>query len=135
MKKQQESKIVTKIEKSVKSKNNCYLVMKKNQNKVKSEEKKMITKAMKQDIKIHRNWFYERTSGGHIINYLNGFTAVGVFSEPQDHITEKVNTIWVYGIGFNRRGNKIIENMNLELTEDEAQDLLRCLKIALKRNK
>jgi polyphosphate kinase len=37
--------------------------------------------------------------------------------------------------GFNRRGNKIIENMNLELTEDEAQDLLRCLKIALKRNK
>ena len=88
---------------------------------------------MKQDVESFKDYFYSRTSGGHMVNYLNGFVAVGCFDTPQKHLSEKgVNNIWIYGTGFNKGGTKIVENQNLELTVDEAEDLKKCLGVAIK---
>ena len=94
-----------------------------------------ITDKQKQKIATHKEWFNERTTAGHVVNYLNGFVGVGVFSKPQDHISKGVNDIWIYGIGFSKNGKRIVENTNVEVTLDEAEDLARCLKIAIKRKK
>jgi len=95
---------------------------------VKKMEKKDITKKMKEDIEVYKEFFYSRTCGGHIISYLNGFCAVGVFETPQD----EGNTLWIYQIGCNRKGNKVEVHTNVECPLDEAEDLMQCLKIAKK---
>lgn len=102
----------------------------KNQQELKSEEKKEITEAMIEEINIYREWFYEQTSSGHIINYLNGFTAVGVTTDmPQP------SQIMICGIKINRSGNEIEEFINMTLPKDEALDLFKCLQIVLENNK
>ena len=88
---------------------------------------------MKEKILFYKECFYKETIAGHIVSYLNGFCAVGILKKPKDHITPKANVVWIYGIGFNDCGNRIVENQNVYMTEDEARDLSQCLRIALKR--
>jgi hypothetical protein len=93
-----------------------------------------ITESMKQRIKSCKKYFRKRVNAAHIINYLNGFIAVGVFIESQDHGNSKgVNDIWIYSCGHNRNHCRIIENTNVEMTIEEAEDLLKCLSIVLER--
>lgn len=102
---------------------------------MKKIEQIKITLKMKKKIAECNEYFFGRTKGGHMINYLNGFIGVGIFNELQHHITKNVNSVWIYGIGFNQNGTRIIENTNCELTLDEAEDLQGCLKIAIKQLK
>jgi len=105
----------------------------------KDNEKKMkrripITETMKRKIKKYKNEFYEDTCDGAVINYLNGFCGVGILEKPQGHITSNINTVWVYQTGFDKKGKKIIELLNIVLTENEAKDLKRCLSRALRKH-
>jgi len=102
---------------------------------MKKIEQIKITLKMKKKIARYKEYFFGRTKGGYIINYLNGFIGVGIFNKLQPHITKNVNSVWIYGIGFNQNGKRIIENTNCELTLDEVEDLQRCLKITIKQLK
>lgn len=80
-------------------------------------------------------WFQNKVIDSHSIRYLNGFTSVGILEIPEDHITPSANTIWIYGIGSNTDDSEIEVNQNIYLTEEEAEDLYRSLKIVLKLHK
>lgn len=99
------------------------------------KHKIQITQAMKNKIKKYKQDFYEDTVDGSVMNYLNGFCAVGIMEKPQGHITSNINTVWIYQTGFDEKGKKIIELLNVVLTENEAQDLKRCLTKTLTKHK
>ena len=91
-----------------------------------------ITKEMSDKIESCKEYFYSRTKGGHIIYYWNGFIGVGIFDEPQDHLPRgEKNTIWIYGVGFNGDASGVVENPNVELTLDEAEDQHKALGICI----
>lgn len=94
--------------------------------------KRIVTEKMREKIELMKQYFYSRTKGGHIINYLNGFVAAGLFRKPQKHLSKKaVNKVWLYSCGFNGNGSRIVEHTNLEMDVEEAKDMVKCLKIAL----
>jgi hypothetical protein len=93
-----------------------------------------ITPRMKEVIANNLANFYDRTVDGHCIKYLNGIVGVGILKEPNDHIIPKSNTIWVYGTGYSSNGKRIVEDFNVFMTEDEAEDLEKCLSIALSQH-
>ena len=94
-----------------------------------------ITKKMKANIESHKAYFESRIKDGYMVSRPNAFVACGVFNEAQDHITKGVNTIWVYQIGFNFKGTRIVELQNVEMTLEEAEDLRKCLDVSIKRFK
>lgn len=96
---------------------------------------KAITKEMSNEIESCKDYFHSRTKDGHIIYYLNGFIGVGIFETPQSHLSEGNNTIWMYGVGFNGNANAIVENINIEMTLDEAEDHHRTLGICIEKFK
>lgn len=99
-------------------------------------KKLKVTKLMKRQIAKYKKYFLSRTYVSHMISYLNGFSAVGIFKMPQKHLTNKrVNILWVYIIGFNDSGNKIIENTNIEMDLEEGEGLMKCLINVIKRYK
>lgn len=97
---------------------------------------KDITKEMSEKIESHKDYFYSRTTDGHIIYYFNGFVGVGIFEEPQTHhLSKGVNVIWMYGVGFNKDWSDIVEDINVELSLDEAEDYHRTLGICIEKFK
>lgn len=94
-----------------------------------------INAEMKEKIKEYKQYFYDRTFSGHIINYLNGFKGVGILITPEDHLTKKINTIWYLEISFNKLGTDIEEIANIEMDLEEAEDLIKTLKKGVKKYK
>jgi len=95
----------------------------------------LITKRMKENLNKRVWYFYSRIKDGNIITYANSFVGIGILKKPQDHVRKKVNTMWLYEVGFNKKGNRIRELINVEMGLDEAEDFLWCLKRAIKKMK
>ena len=93
------------------------------------------TKEMSAKIESCKNYFYSLTKDGHIIYYWNGFIGVGILETPRDHSTIGVNTIWIYGVGFNEDASGIDESPNVYLTLDEAEDYHKALGICIEKFK
>jgi len=91
-----------------------------------------ITKQMKKDILEHKEYFDSRILDSSGVNYLNGFTAVGILNTPRKHLYD-FNVILIYAVGYNGRGTKIVDNCDMEMTLDEAKDLMRCLNVVICR--
>ena len=92
---------------------------------------KNITKKQRDTLFIELEYFYSRVKISHVITYLNGFVGTGSLVKPTSHITPNVNKIWIYNVGFNLKGDKIIPIYNAEMTIDEAEDQKRCLQKVL----
>jgi len=96
-------------------------------------KKTKVTEKMKFLIAQCKGYFLRGCRNWHIIDYLNGFCAVGVLNKPQKHLPDvEMNTLWIYWVGMNGKGNKIKEIINVDVAVDEAQDLMTCLKVAIK---
>ena len=92
---------------------------------------KNITKKQRDTLFIELEYFYSRVKIAHVITYLNGFVGTGALVKPTSHITPNINKIWIYNVGFNLKGDKIIPIYNAEMTVDEAEDQKRCLQKVL----
>jgi len=97
-----------------------------------SEEVKELGEGVKANLSDLLDEFYSFTSKGHVINYNNGFLAVGIYEKYDDTVTEP-NQILIYSIGLDRRGNNVKEFISIDIPEEEAIDLLKCLKIVLEK--
>jgi len=83
---------------------------------------------MKKQIAFYKSNFIKETSMRYIIDYLNGFCAAGVLKKPKLHLKGvESNTLWFYYVGMNSKGNKIKEIISVEVAQDEANDLIKCL--------
>jgi len=98
---------------------------------MKTANTSMTLKEILKDVNKYLDYFFSQTIDGHIIHSLNGFVGVGILDEPRDHLTPKINTIWMFSIGFNHDASEIEEQINIELTVDEAEDIQRTLKICI----
>ena len=98
------------------------------------ETKEKVTKKMKKDLYKYHKELLSLMATGHIIHYLNGFIAAGYFFVPQDHVLKGINPIIVYHAGMNKDGTKIVRHIEA-MTLKEAEDIIKCLKIAVKRYK
>jgi hypothetical protein len=95
----------------------------------------LITRRMKEGLNKRLWYFYSRIKGGNIITYANSFLGVGILKRPQDHVRKKINTVWLYEVGFNTKGNRLRELINVEMGLGEAEDFLYCLKRAIVKMK
>jgi hypothetical protein len=90
--------------------------------------KGLITERMKDSLNKRLWYFNGQIKGGNIITYANSFVGIGILKRPQDHVRKKVNTLWLYEVGFNMKGDRIRELINVEMGLGEAEDFLWALK-------
>jgi len=98
-------------------------------------QKGLITKRMKENLNKYLGYFYSGIKDGNVVIYANSFVGIGILKKPQDHVRKKVNTMWLYEVGFNMKGNRITELINVEMGLGEAEDFLWALKRAIKKMK
>jgi len=96
----------------------------------------MLSKNNKEKIKELKKWFVDRTiKGRDIITYNNGFTGIGILKKPQDHITKKINKVFILDVGLNYNGTSIRKNISAEMTISEVKKLSDGIKYVLSENK
>jgi len=83
-------------------------------------------------IERYASYFYSKTYDNYLIREYNGFVAAGIFKIPADHKTKEVNPIFIYACGHNKEWDDIEEQINVELTLGEAEDLVKCINICIK---
>jgi len=86
-------------------------------------------------IEYYLDFFYSETYDGHVLRTFNGFTGVGILEFSADHKTKEVNPIMIFGCGHNKECNDIEEQIHIELTLEEAEDLAKGINICVEKYK
>ena len=73
-----------------------------------------------------RRKFLTETTDHCIQEHSNGFNAVGILKTPIIHSNTK-NVIGIFCCGHNKECNDIVEQIDVSMTIDEAEELVKCI--------
>ena len=101
----------------------------------KMRKNSMTLQEILKEVNKHKDYFLSQVKENHHITYLNGFVGAGALIKPRDHFTIGINTIFLYGCGFNKDGSEIEKHIKLFGTVEEMEDVIEVLQVCIERYK